>query len=357
MIPFDTDLISIGLSILNRLPTRTVIFRYNRYGSDEKYCHLNKLLQAVETDEKRPSLQLLSKQRSGLGKILTSLYVVSGNDQVLHTYGLGKKNLFKLFFDHTDFVRGLTNDSQGSLNELFPNINENNDIQITAVCSVVRLLACGYFFKYRSAFPQSATVDELLLESSGGTSYEKHRSLLNLLRERIWPRITTERHLPPSLTAVIKHCLRASFYLRQRTFSSLGEKSPIGNGWIFSNGVLCIEWEDEDVAQDLRTQKEILLFKCCCRKKRCAKGTNCKCRKNALACGPLCRCESCSNNNKDELEEEDNEDANESNDSSEDEKDEKMLEDVDENSDIYELETENDDENAGILDVLAEPQI
>ena len=46
----------------------------------------------------------------------------------------------------------------------------------------------------------------------------------------------------------------------------------------------------------------------------------CKCRKNALACGPLCRCESCSNNNKDELEEEDNEDANEGNDSSEDEK-------------------------------------
>ena len=79
----------------------------------------------------------------------------------------------------------------------------------------MRLLACGYFFKYRSAFPQSATVHQLLLESSGSTSYEKHRSLLNLLRERIWPRITTERHLPPSLTAITKHCLRASFYLRQ----------------------------------------------------------------------------------------------------------------------------------------------
>ena len=156
-------------------------------------------------------------------------------------------------------------------------------MQIKAVGSVVRLLACGYFFIYRSAFPQSATVDGLLL---------------------------------------------------------------------------CIEWEDEDVAQNLRTQKEILLVKCCCRKKRCTKGTNCKCRKNALACGPLCRCESCSSNNKDELEEgEDKEDANESNDSSEDEKDEEMLEDADENSNIYELETENDDENAGILDMLAEPHI
>ena len=57
----------------------------------------------------------------------------------------------------------------------FKNINENTDIQIKAVCSVVRLLACGYFFKYRSAFLQSATVDELLLESSGSTSYEKDR--------------------------------------------------------------------------------------------------------------------------------------------------------------------------------------
>ena len=114
------------------------------------------------------------------------------------------------------------------------------------------------------------------------------------------------------------------------TSSSLREESPIGNGWILSSGVLCIEWEDEDVAQNLRTQKEILLVKCCCRKKRCAKGTNCKCRKNVLACGPLCRCESCSNNNKDELEEEDNEGANESNDSSEDEKDEEILEDADE---------------------------
>ena len=57
----------------------------------------------------------------------------------------------------------------------FKNINENMDIQIKAVCSVVRLLACSYFFKYRSAFLQSATADELLLESSGSTSYEKHR--------------------------------------------------------------------------------------------------------------------------------------------------------------------------------------
>ena len=137
MISFDTDLINIGLSILDRLPTWTVISRYNRYGSDEKYCHLNKLLQAVETDVKRPSLQLLSNQRSGLEKILTSLYVVSGNDQVSPIYGLGKKNLYKLFFDHTDFVCGLTDDSQGSLDELFQNINENTDIQIKAVCSVV----------------------------------------------------------------------------------------------------------------------------------------------------------------------------------------------------------------------------
>ena len=57
VISFDTDLINIGLSILDRLPEKTVIFRYNRYESDEKYCHLNKLLQAVETDEKRSSLR------------------------------------------------------------------------------------------------------------------------------------------------------------------------------------------------------------------------------------------------------------------------------------------------------------
>ena len=78
LISFETDLINKGLSILDRLPTRTVIFRYNKYESDENYCHLNKLLQAVETNEKRPSLQLLSNQQSGLGKMLTSLYVVSG---------------------------------------------------------------------------------------------------------------------------------------------------------------------------------------------------------------------------------------------------------------------------------------
>ena len=112
VISFDTDLINIRLSTLDRLPTRTVIFRYNRYGSDKKYCHLNKLLQAVEADKKIPSLQLLSNQRNGLGKILISFYVVSGNDQVSHIYGLGKKTLYKLFFDHTDFVCGLTDDSQ-----------------------------------------------------------------------------------------------------------------------------------------------------------------------------------------------------------------------------------------------------
>ena len=163
VISFDTDLINIGLSILDRLPTRTVFFRYDRYGSDEKYCHLNKFLQAVEKEEKRPSLQLLSNQRGDLGKILTSLCVVF-------------KEPLQVILRPYRFCL------QGSLDELFQNIKENTDIQIEAVCSVVRLLACGYFFKYRSACPQSATVDELLLESSGGTSYEKHRSLLNLLR-------------------------------------------------------------------------------------------------------------------------------------------------------------------------------
>ena len=52
-----------------------------------------------------------------------------------------------------------------------------------------------------------------------------------------------------------------------------------------------------------------------------------------------------------------NEDANESTDSPKDEKEEEMLEDADENSDIYEYETENDDENTGILDMFAEPAI
>ena len=37
VISFDTDLINTGLSTLDRLRTRTVIFRYNRYGSDKKY--------------------------------------------------------------------------------------------------------------------------------------------------------------------------------------------------------------------------------------------------------------------------------------------------------------------------------
>ena len=32
VISFDTDLINIGLSVLDKLPTRTVIFRYNRCG-------------------------------------------------------------------------------------------------------------------------------------------------------------------------------------------------------------------------------------------------------------------------------------------------------------------------------------
>ena len=47
VISFDTDLINIGLSILDRLPTRTIIFQYNRCGSDETYCHLNKLLRHI----------------------------------------------------------------------------------------------------------------------------------------------------------------------------------------------------------------------------------------------------------------------------------------------------------------------
>ena len=81
----------------------------------------------METNEKRSSFNSFKPAKRSW-KILTSLYIVSGNDQVSHIYGLGKKNLYKLYFDHTDFVCGLTDDSQGYLDELFQDINENTDI-------------------------------------------------------------------------------------------------------------------------------------------------------------------------------------------------------------------------------------
>ena len=55
------------------------------------------------------------------------------------------------------------------------------------------------------------------------------------------------------------------------------------------------DWEDHEVARRNEKEKEILLVKYICQKKKCSEGSNCKCRKSFIRCGPLCSCLDCGN--------------------------------------------------------------
>ena len=66
-------------------------------------------------------------------------------------------------------------------------------------------------------------------------------------------------------------------------------------GYVSADGKPAFDWEDREVARRNEKEKDILLVKCSCQKKKCSERNNFKCRKTGICCGPLCPCLDCGN--------------------------------------------------------------
>ena len=61
-------------------------------------------------------------------------------------------------------------------------------------------------------------------------------------------------------------------------------------GYVSADGKPAFDCEDREVARKNEKEKEILLVKCSCQKKKCSERSICKCRKSCICFGPLCSC-------------------------------------------------------------------
>ena len=158
-----------------------------------------------------------------------------------------------------------------------------------------------YLNTSKSASPPKTTSETLLLSQiDTGNILANHKRHLEVIRDTIWPRVTSVSHLPPSVTALQRHVWRPILYLRQISNSHATPLDAEGTllcekcGYVNADGKAAFDWEDREVARRNEKEKEILLVKCSCqKKKKCSERSNYKCRKSGICCGPLCSCLDC----------------------------------------------------------------
>ena len=94
----DTDVYHIGLTYSN-VASNDMIIQLSTVGRELKLLHLNKLLNAINTDA---DLYLLLIEKHG--EILQVLYVSAGCDFTSFFCGLGKVTFLKCFYCYSTFI-------------------------------------------------------------------------------------------------------------------------------------------------------------------------------------------------------------------------------------------------------------
>lgn len=135
---------------------------------------------------------------------------------------------------------------------------------------------------------------------SGKTAEEVHTLFIDSIRTAIWERIVFEDHLLPSIDALKRHYLRATWtitYWKQSTQNSVTCNLPsvLDCGWKMENNKLAVDWESDKNKRAIRDRVSFLMKGCTCKQSKCS--TNqCSCHKNNRLCGPGCSCIGCHNN-------------------------------------------------------------
>ena len=118
---------------------------------------------------------------------------------------LGRSSFTKYFFYNVEFIsRGSVN-APRSLGYLYGNSVSDPETETTEMCFVIRLISCVYLNRSKPAFSPETTAETLLSEIYTGNILANRKGLLEVIRDKIWPRVTSERQLPLSVTALQRH--------------------------------------------------------------------------------------------------------------------------------------------------------
>lgn len=103
---------------------------------------------------------------------------------------------------------------------------------------------------------------------------------------------STEQSLPPTADALKLHTLRANYQAavhRRAIQQYICAPSPVGHGWNMEDGLLVVNWMENDPAP-----KDVLMLISCKCKTDCS-SKRCSCKSSNLYCTDLCKCKKCQN--------------------------------------------------------------
>ena len=187
----DTDVYHIGLTTAD-LQSNEVIVLLTPVGREMKLLHLNKLVDALESDL---DLQCLPTEQ--IKEIIQVMYALSGCDFTSFFYGLNKNSFLKTLFENSALISTSCTTLPGSLADVKPGGNGFwAFLRLwgwrTSASMVRHLKTAGcltHLFK-----------DQWKRNTSSGT---------NAIRDAVWERIPFEDKLPPPLDALRLHWLRS----------------------------------------------------------------------------------------------------------------------------------------------------
>ena len=281
----DTDVLYIALMMVNPI-VKDICIQTNRLGQARTYISITKLVDALKRD---PDLAGIPEEERP--KILVSLYVLSGCDYTSFFVGHGKVSIMKVFFEHAQFICEDSAEKPGSIAKL----NEG-----TGFYAFLRLIGAVYFHAHRPGFPEHTTPESLYnsLQHSDRIAEEVHTEFIETIRTAIWERIVFEDHLLPSIDALKRHYLRATWttiYWKQSTQNNTYLPPILECGWKLEENKLAVDWESDKNRRVIRDRVSFLMKGCTCKQSKCS-NNKCSCHKNNRLCGPGCSCIGCHNN-------------------------------------------------------------
>ena len=130
-----------------------------------------------------------------------------------------------------------------------------------------------------------------------GDHHQQHNQWLDLIRDRVWPRIQFEEDVIPSSDALFRHWRRScwvSSVWRQAASNHIVYPQLEDFGWRKpDSNTLVIDWDSEANLSKIKEQVALIRKGCSC-KTGCS-SARCKCKKCNSHCGPGCKCTGCTN--------------------------------------------------------------
>jgi len=266
------------------------IIQLNVYHSiEKKYLLLNNLKKVLHRD---PDLHNLPSEHLNL--IMQSLYISTGCDYISYFRSFGKATIINVFMQHATFVNGMN--SQGNLHETDFLSRERGFL------AFLRLVGTCYFkrhYKAMVAIYSTETPTQLFNSIDDSLSpSQKHEAWLQKIRRAVSTVIINEEDRVPTYTSLWRHWMRACWVHQMwqqshyaNVYSSL--PPPEQSGWKKNGSDYTIDWEADDVMEEIQETIKFLTKGCSC-KKGCT-NNNCGCKKRSNHCGPGCECVGCMN--------------------------------------------------------------